>query len=80
MPEAERRRIPAVPIQMPLQAQLSPHSNVHNVQLVPCLCPVSTDGIYEPQQSQESYYVGPNGNLVSHQQPQQIYTQQNPQK
>ncbi|KAK9703277.1 hypothetical protein QE152_g29414 [Popillia japonica] len=35
--------IPAIPIQVPLQAQLSSSSNIHNVQLVPCLCPVSPD-------------------------------------
>lgn len=40
--------IPAVPIQVPLQATFLP-SNIHNVQLVPCLCPVAEDYEYEPQ-------------------------------
>ncbi|XP_065160038.1 uncharacterized protein [Atheta coriaria] len=35
--------IPSIPIQVPLQAQFSPAPGIHNVQLVPCLCPVSQD-------------------------------------
>ncbi|KAG5888776.1 hypothetical protein JTB14_021519 [Gonioctena quinquepunctata] len=41
--------IPSVPVQVPLQAQLGPFPNVHNVQLVPCLCPVSQDYAYGEQ-------------------------------
>ncbi|XP_044766439.1 uncharacterized protein LOC123322559 [Coccinella septempunctata] len=48
--------LPAVPVQVPLQAQLSPHPSVQNVQLVPCLCPISTD--YE-QVKPENYYLTP---------------------
>lgn len=40
--------IPAVPVQVPLQATFLP-SNLHNVQLVPCLCPVAEDYEYDPQ-------------------------------
>lgn len=40
--------IPTVPIQVPLQATFLP-SNLHNVQLVPCLCPVAEDYEYDPQ-------------------------------
>ncbi|GJQ79471.1 hypothetical protein Trydic_g16324 [Trypoxylus dichotomus] len=43
--------IPAIPIQVPLQAQLSPTANIHNVQLVPCLCPVSPDFEYDKEQN-----------------------------
>lgn len=39
---------PAVPVQVPLQATFLP-SNLHNVQLVPCLCPVAEDYEYDPQ-------------------------------
>ncbi|GLV33839.1 hypothetical protein CBL_11276 [Carabus blaptoides fortunei] len=35
--------LPAIPIQVPLQAQLAPAPNIHNVQLVPCLCPVTQE-------------------------------------
>lgn len=38
-------QIPAVPIQLPLQAQLSPVPSIQNVQLVPCLCPISQEEI-----------------------------------
>lgn len=37
---AETVPVPAIPIQVPLKAQLAPHANLHNVQLVRCLCPV----------------------------------------
>ncbi|KAK5640249.1 hypothetical protein RI129_011060 [Pyrocoelia pectoralis] len=39
--------LPAIPIQMPLQASLSPTPNLQNVQLVPCICPISSDIEYE---------------------------------
>jgi hypothetical protein len=38
--------VPSIPVQVPLQAQLAPAA-VHNVQLVPCLCPVSQDFEYD---------------------------------
>lgn len=40
--------VPAVPIQVPLQATFLP-SNLHNVQLVPCLCPVAEDYEFDSQ-------------------------------
>lgn len=43
--------VPAIPIQVPLQAQLSPTPSVQNVQLVPCLCPVSPDFEYDKEQN-----------------------------
>lgn len=48
-------QIPAIPIQVPLQAQLAP-SNIHNVQLVPCLCPVSHEYDYD-NKVQENIYT-----------------------
>lgn len=35
-------QVPAIPVQVPLRAHLSP-STIQNVQLVPCLCPISPD-------------------------------------
>ncbi|XP_019866075.1 uncharacterized protein LOC109595211 [Aethina tumida] len=34
--------VPTVPVQVPLQAQFTP-TGIRNVQLVPCLCPVSQE-------------------------------------
>lgn len=48
--------LPSVPVQVPLQAQLSAQPSVQNVQLVPCLCPISTD--YEPPKP-ENFYANP---------------------
>ncbi|XP_044270053.1 uncharacterized protein LOC123014835 [Tribolium madens] len=45
--------IPAIPVQVPLQAQLTP-ATVHNVQLVPCLCPVSQD--YELEKNSQEFF------------------------
>lgn len=50
-----QHQIPAIPIQMPLQAQLEPLIGVHNVQLVPCLCPVSPDIEYEKLQDTNTF-------------------------
>lgn len=41
-------QVPAIPIQMPLQAQLAHMPNIHNVQLVPCLCPVTPEDFEKP--------------------------------
>lgn len=51
-------QIPAIPIQVPLQAQFSPAANVHNVQLVPCLCPVSQEFEYDSK-PQETTFISP---------------------
>uniref|UniRef100_T1I6T0 Uncharacterized protein n=2 Tax=Rhodnius prolixus TaxID=13249 RepID=T1I6T0_RHOPR len=54
----------ALPVAVPIQAQMAPmpatlKGTVHNVQLVPCLCPVSKDiePIPIPQSSSSSYIV-----------------------
>lgn len=52
-------QIPAIPIQVPLQAQFGPTPNIQNVQLVPCLCPVSQDLEYE-QKPQEATFIAQN--------------------
>ncbi|KAJ8971912.1 hypothetical protein NQ314_000483 [Rhamnusium bicolor] len=71
----QRQQIPSVPVQVPLQAQLAPISNIHNVQLVPCLCPVSQDYAYDNQQiQQENFFV--NGVPVHQIQQQQLQQQQ----
>lgn len=57
--EPEARPVPSVPIQVPMQAQLAPYPHVQNVQLVPCLCPVSQDNAYE-QPAYENVYINPN--------------------
>lgn len=50
--------IPSIPVQVPLQAQLAPAPAVHNVQLVPCLCPVSQDIEYEKyEKAPQEYFV-----------------------
>ncbi|XP_018572231.1 uncharacterized protein LOC108911717 [Anoplophora glabripennis] len=51
----ERQQVPSVPIQVPLQAQFAPLPGVHNVQLVPCLCPVSQDYPYDQTQTENIY-------------------------
>lgn len=48
-------QIPAIPIQVPLQAQFSQAPNVHNVQLVPCLCPVTQEFEYEAKPQETTY-------------------------
>ncbi|VEN45581.1 unnamed protein product [Callosobruchus maculatus] len=73
-----RPRIPAVPMQVPLQAQFQPISNIHNVQLVPCLCPVTNEPQYSepipqgPQPTQQEMYVSAQPqNFIQQQQQQQ---------
>lgn len=51
-------QIPAIPIQVPLQASFGSSPNIQNVQLVPCLCPVVED--YDYNKQQETIYIGPN--------------------
>ncbi|XP_044733403.1 uncharacterized protein LOC123296007 [Chrysoperla carnea] len=53
-PPSQSQSIPAIPIQVPLQAQLTPQPNLQNVQLVPCLCPISQDDI---EKASEIYSV-----------------------
>lgn len=53
--------IPTVPIQVPLQATFLP-SNIHNVQLVPCLCPIAEDYEYDPQTDTVVITQKPNNN------------------
>ncbi|KAK9880869.1 hypothetical protein WA026_013196 [Henosepilachna vigintioctopunctata] len=50
--------LPSVPMQVPLQAQLAPQPTIRNVQLVPCLCPVSSDIDYDKSQ-QENVFASP---------------------
>ncbi|XP_031357128.1 uncharacterized protein LOC116181040 [Photinus pyralis] len=49
--------LPAIPIQMPLHASLSPTPNVQNVQLVPCICPISSDVEYDKSIENAAAYV-----------------------
>ncbi|KAJ8935870.1 hypothetical protein NQ318_019454 [Aromia moschata] len=49
--------IPSVPIQVPLSAQLSAIPNVQNVQLVPCLCPLSEYPYDNRPVPQENVYL-----------------------
>ncbi|KAL3275951.1 hypothetical protein HHI36_020685 [Cryptolaemus montrouzieri] len=66
--------IPAVPMQVPLQAQLAPQPTIQNVQLVPCLCPISNDFDYDkPQQENvflNSAHVPASNNLNGQRLPQ----------
>lgn len=78
--DPEGRPLPTVPIQVPLQAQLAPYPQVQNVQLVPCLCPVSQENIYDQQVPHENMYFNPNYQVPpSHHHLQQNVPQQ-PQK
>ncbi|XP_022902141.2 uncharacterized protein [Onthophagus taurus] len=52
--DLQNQGVPAIPIQVPLSAQFSPIQNLHNVQLVPCLCPVSPNVEYEKVQEPSS--------------------------
>ncbi|VEN45582.1 unnamed protein product [Callosobruchus maculatus] len=65
-------------MQVPLQAQFQPISNIHNVQLVPCLCPVTNEPQYSepipqgPQPTQQEMYVSAQPqNFIQQQQQQQ---------
>ncbi|KAK4873079.1 hypothetical protein RN001_015108 [Aquatica leii] len=51
--------VPAIPIQMPLQASLSPMPNIQNVQLVPCVCPIQSDFEYDKPIETNNVYVTP---------------------
>lgn len=72
--EQDNRPVPSVPIQVPLQAQFAPYSNLQNVQLVPCLCPVSQENFQEQQVPYETVYFNPNYQVPP---PPQHHPQQN---
>ncbi|KAF5290663.1 hypothetical protein FQR65_LT01953 [Abscondita terminalis] len=61
--EEESVPVPAIPIQMPLQASLSPIPNLQNVQLVPCVCPIQPEFEYDKpidsNNNKNNIYVAP---------------------
>ncbi|KAJ8969574.1 hypothetical protein NQ317_005902 [Molorchus minor] len=65
--------IPSMPVQVPLHAHLTPASNIQNVQLVPCLCPVSQDYFYDSRRppQQENVFVPVQQERSANPQPQQ---------